>query len=117
MRINLVLIGGNVRNYLVAIFGLVFMSACVSNTTMPTVKAEDYELTCDQLKDELSSLGVKFEEADAESGFTGKNVALGIFYWPGIIFNERQAGRNTDSINKRINHLNKLYFEKCVSKN
>ena len=55
------------RNYLVAIFGLVFMSACVSNATMPTVKTEDYELTCDQLKDELSSLGVMFEEADAES--------------------------------------------------
>ena len=91
-----------------------FIISCVSNKTLQTVKAGDYDMNCAQLKYELSGLGAKFEDAEDESGLTGKNVALGIFFWPGIIVNERQAGRNEDSINDRIVHLNALYSQKCV---
>ena len=94
-----------------------FLVSCVSNQTVRTVEPRDYDLNCDQLKYELTGLGAKFDEVEDDSGLTGKNVALGIFFWPGIIVNERQSGRNEDSINDRVIHLNTLYVDKCVGKN
>tara|TARA_Y100001935_G_scaffold249936_1_gene249277 strand:+ start:767 stop:1093 length:327 start_codon:yes stop_codon:yes gene_type:complete len=102
------------KNIFIILVSFLALSACVSNDTVQTVEIRDFDLNCDQLKYELTQLGVKFEEAEGDSGLTTKNVALGIFFWPGIIVNERQAGRNEDSINKRIEHLNGLYIDKCV---
>ena len=98
----------------IAVFSLI---GCVSNDTVRTVDIRDFDLNCDQLKYELVSLGVKFDDAEDDSGLTGKNIALGIFFWPGIIVNEVQSGRNEDSINKRIDHLNGLYVDKCIGEN
>ena len=97
---------------------IVFISliGCVSNDTVRTVDIRDFDLNCDQLKYELVNLGVKFDDAKDDSGLTGKNVALGIFFWQGIIVNEVQSKRNEDSINKRIEHLNGLYVRKCIGK-
>ena len=96
---------------------VLLLASCVSNQTLRTVEPRDYDMNCDQLKYELTGLGAKFDDAEDDSGLTGKNVALGIFFWPGIIVNERQAGRNEDSINDRVIHLNTLYVDKCVGKN
>ena len=98
----------------IAVFSLI---GCVSNDTVRTVEIRDFGLNCDQLKFELVTLGVKFDDVADDSGFTGKNVALGIFFWPGIIVNEVQSGRNEDSVNKRIDHLNDLYVDKCIGEN
>ena len=92
------------------------VSGCVSNQTVQTVETEDFDKNCEQLKYELTQLGAKFKEVEDDSGFTGKNVALGLFFWPGIFVNEGQSSRNQDSINDRIEHLNKIYMEKCVGK-
>tara|TARA_B100000497_G_C7262514_1_gene185606 strand:+ start:112 stop:438 length:327 start_codon:yes stop_codon:yes gene_type:complete len=105
------------KNIFIILVSFLTLSACVSNDTIQTVDIKDFDLNCDQLKYELVQLGVKFDDAEDDSGLTGKNVALGIFFWPGIIVNERQAGRNEDSINKRIDHLNRLYVDKCVGQN
>ena len=53
------------------------------------------------------SLGHAFSVA-LGIGLTGKNVALGIFFWPGIIVNENQSKKNASSVNDRIAHLNIL---------
>ena len=103
--------------YLTSIFSIVLIVGCVSNETVRTVMPGDYEMNCQQLMYELSGLGQKFEDAEDDSGATGKNIALGIFFWPGIIVNERQSGRNEDSINDRIVHLNKLYSNNCLVEN
>ena len=91
-----------------------FLSGCVSNQTVQTMQTDDFDKNCEQLKYELTQLGAKFKDVEDDSGFTGKNVALGIFFWPGIFVNEGQSNRNQDSINDRVEHLNKLYLEKCV---
>lgn len=91
-----------------------FLTGCVSNQTVQTMQTDDFDKNCEQLKYELTQLGAKFKDVEDDSGFTGKNVALGIFFWPGIFVNEGQSNRNQDSINDRVEHLNKLYLEKCV---
>ena len=99
------------------IFILFLLSACVANQTIQTVQTGDFEMNCAQLNYELTNLGAKFEEVKSESGATGDNVALGFFFWPGIIVNEQQARKNQESINARMTHLTKLYSEKCLKIN
>ena len=65
-------------------------------------------------KPRARDLGVQFEDTKDDSGLTGKNVALGLFFWPGIIVNERQAKANSKSVNDRITHLNRIYSKKCI---
>lgn len=91
-----------------------FLSGCVSNQTVQTMQTDDFDKNCEQLKYELTQLGAKFKDVEDDSGFTGKNVALGLFFWHCIFVNEGQSNRNQDSINDRVEHLNKLYLEKCV---
>ena len=90
------------------------IAGCVSNQTVQTVQTGDFDMNCAQLNMELTNLGAKFEEVKSESGATGDNVALGFFFWPGIIVNEQQAKKNQDSINARLTHLTKLYSGKCL---
>ena len=104
------------KKVMLLMFSLLLITGCVSNQTVQTVEVDDYSKNCEQLKYELTQLGAKFEEAEDDSGFTGKNVALGLFFWPGIFVNEGQANRNQDSINDRVEHLNKIYIDKCVGK-
>ena len=93
---------------------VLLIAGCVSNQTIQTVQTDDFDKNCEQLKSELTELGAQFKEAEDDSGLTGKNVALGIFFWPGILVNESRSDRNQDSINDRVEHLNKLYVQKCV---
>jgi hypothetical protein len=103
----------DMQRFLVVGLISVFLTACVSNTAVKTIQPTDYDLGCDALKYELAELGVKFEEAKDDSGFTGKNVGMAILFWPGIFVNESRAGKNQSSIDNRITHLSGLYNTKC----
>ena len=61
-------------------FILFIITGCVSNQTVQTVQAADFDMNCTQLNMELTSLGAKFEEVKSESGATGDNVALGFLF-------------------------------------
>ncbi len=89
-------------------------TACVSNRAVQTAQAGDYEMTCDDLKEELVTLGVSFDESEGESGVTGENVALAVVFWPAIIVNEMRSNRNQESISKRTEHLSRIYNGKCL---
>ena len=103
------------RQYILgAIASLFIFSACVSDQQVIVAQYDDESKNCEQLKFELMNLGAKFEDAKDDSGLTGKNVALGIFFWPGIIVNENQAKKNASSVNDRIAHLNRIYSSKCL---
>ena len=104
------------KKILLTTLALAFLTGCVANQTVQTVEVDDYTKNCEQLKYELTQLGAKFKEAEDDSGLTGKNVALGVLFWPGIFVNEGQASRNQDSINDRVEHLNRIYIDKCVGK-
>ena len=93
------------------------ITGCVSTKTIQTVQSADYEMNCDQLKYELTNLGAKFKDAEGDSGPTGKNIATGLLFWPGVLVNVNQTSRNIDSINDRIVHINNLYSKKCVGRN
>ena len=112
---RLIYIRGKIMKKISIIVLLVFLiSGCVSTKTVQTVQTGDFEMNCEQLKFELTNLGAKFEDAESDSGPTGKNIATGLFFWPGVLVNVNQTSRNIDSINSRIEHINSLYSKKCV---
>jgi hypothetical protein len=91
------------------------MAGCVSNQSIQRVQVGDNEKSCDALRVELSQLGAKFEVVKDDSGVTGKNVGLAIFFWPGVIVNEVRSNKNEDSVDSRIAHLTNIYNSKCSS--
>ena len=90
------------------------LAACVSNQTIQTIQPGDNDLSCAALKSELARLGVKFQDAESDSGVTGKNVGMFFLFWPGIIVNESRSNANQRSINRRISHLTTIYNRKCL---
>ncbi|MEX0965403.1 MAG: hypothetical protein WDZ52_15340 [Pseudohongiellaceae bacterium] len=101
-------------NTITLLLSSIVLTACVSNQSVRTIQARDYELNCEQLQFELADLGADFEDAKDDSGVTGRNVGLALVFWPGIIVNEVRANKNQDSIDDRIEHLTALYVDKCV---
>ncbi len=99
---------------LFALLSASMLSACVSNKSVQTVQVGDSDKSCELLRSELSQLGAKFEEVKDDSGVTGKNVGLAIFFWPGIIVNEVRSNKNEDSVDARIAHLTSIYNKKCI---
>ena len=90
-----------------------FSIGCVTNETVDFIQKDDYGMSCSELKNELSSLGVSFEYNEDQSGFSVENIIMAIVYWPGIFYNEGQASINKESIEDRISHLTAIYETKC----
>jgi len=117
IRMQIATVGARLRKgvqVLLPVFLGASLVSCVTNKAIQTVQPGDDSKSCAQLKDELASLGVEFEEAKDDSGVTGKNVGLAIVFWPGIIVNEVRANKNQDSIDARISHLTGIYRGKCL---
>jgi hypothetical protein len=41
-------------------------------------------------------------DIDDKTGFSGRNVAMGIFFWPGIIVNQMNAGDARKAATERL---------------
>lgn len=87
---------------------------CVSKREVRTVEDYDYSMSCEALVTEIRRLEDLRRDMDNESGFTGKNVANALLFWPGIFVNESRATSNVRSVDDRISHLNRVRGErKC----
>ena len=85
---------------------------CVSKREVRTVESYDYTMSCEALIAETRRLEDLRREMDNESGFTGKNVANAVLFWPGIFVNESRASANVRSVDDRISHLNRVRAER-----
>jgi hypothetical protein len=103
-----------VRNTAIILLAAVGISGCVSNNRIQAIQVGDTEKSCEVLTTELNQLGVKFEEAKDDSGFTGKNVGMAILFWPGIFINESRASQNQSNVEQRVQYLTGLYNQKCL---
>ena len=90
------------------------LSGCVSSNMVQPIQVGDTNKSCEALTLELNQLGVQFEAAKGESGFTGKNVGMAILFWPGIFVNESRSDKNQSSVQQRVQYLTGLYNTKCL---
>ena len=97
-------------------FACIALSGCVSSNQIQAVQVGDPNKSCEVLTVELQQLGVQFEQAKNESGFTGKNVGMAILFWPGIFVNESRASANQSAVQQRVQYLTSLYNTKCLGK-
>ena len=98
---------------------IVFLSVCIAMTACATpsvvevVMPGDEELSCGQLKNAYAETKRFKEEAEAEKGVTGGNVAR-LLFWPAIIgtyMNSNEAIQAADS--RKVHLMNIMRNKKC----
>lgn len=72
------------------------LGSCAPKYNAATQKPVN-ELSCVQIKDELTKLASIRSEAESKSGVSKENVAWAILFWPGAVLNEMD---NRDVIKK-----------------
>lgn len=71
-----------------------------------TVRAPgDERLTCTEIAAETSEIKLLLSDIDDKTGFSGRNVGLGLVFWPGIIVNQMNAGDARKAANERLSVL------------
>ena len=89
------------------ISGIFFLGAC-THENVKVVKAADDKLTCTEIAAEMAEINGVLKTIDDKTGMSGRNVAMGLLFWPGIIVNQMNAGDAREAANDRMVVLSKL---------
>lgn len=87
-----------------------------THTNVATRKVSDDRLTCQEIIAETSEVTMVLSNIDDKTGFSGRNVAMGVFFWPGIVVNQMNAGDARRAANERLATLADLYSKKGCGK-
>lgn len=99
----------------IAIFGLVLFTAACTHTQVIVKDPGDERLTCTEIATQTAEAKGILREIDDKTGFSGRNVAMGVFFWPGIIVNQMNAGDARKAANERLTVLAELAKKKNCS--
>lgn len=92
---------------------LALFSAC-THKKVEVNQFNDDNLTCYDIAREVGELDMLKKDIDDKTGFSGRNVGMGIFFWPGVIVNEYNGSKATDLADARKSKLINLYkSNKC----
>ena len=64
---------------------LTLLAGCATPTVVQSRKAADGDLSCAQLKDQITEAEDFESKARKERGVTGTNVAAAILFWPALL--------------------------------
>ena len=87
------------------------LSGCTHNKVRIS-QTSDTGLTCPQINNEIERMELERSAIEDKTGFSGRNVAMGLIFWPGVLVNESQASSADKSIAARIEHLMQLKYQK-----
>jgi len=94
--------------------GALFLAAC-THEKVQVVNSSDKKLTCNDIIAELAEVKHILKTIDDNSGISGRNIALGVLFWPGIIINQMNAGDAREAANTRLVILTNLQSDKNCS--
>jgi len=86
----------------------IVLAGCASPTVVDTRKAGDSQLTCDQIKQEISEAERFDKEARKERTVTGTNVAAAIFFWPALLGTYSNTEQAINAAKERKENMFKL---------
>lgn len=86
-------------------------SGC-SHKNVEVVKSTDNKISCSEILDETAEVRAVKASIDEKTGFSGRNVAMGLFFWPGIVVNQMNAGDAREVADKRLLRLSELAEKK-----
>lgn len=64
---------------------ITLLAGCATPTVVQTRKASDGDLSCAQLKDQITEAEDFEAKARKERGMTGTNVAAAVLFWPALL--------------------------------
>jgi len=101
----------NIKNLIVSIIGVGLLAGC-THKQVKVHTLHDNKLSCNEIVLEYAKTEMVLDDIDDKTGFSGRNVGMGLFFWPGIIVNQMNAGDAREAAKARIEVLSKLSNEK-----
>ena len=95
------------KKKLAILLAVTFLSACTHTQTVVRETTDD-RLTCAEIAAQSAQVKAVLSDIDEKTGVSGRNVAMGIFFWPGIIVNQMNAGDARRAANERLAVLSDL---------
>lgn len=95
----------------VGMFALL-LQGCATPHVVQTKKVSDVNLSCPQILSEIEEADEFEAEARAERGVTGKNVAVGLLFWPALIGTYSNTEEAINAAKERRANLTTLYEQK-----
>ena len=75
-----------------SLFSLAIMVTGCTHTQMVVRDSTDQALTCTSIAAQTAEVKGVLRDIEDKTGMSGRNIAMGIFFWPGIIVNQMNAG-------------------------
>ncbi len=100
--------------FLFIVVTLALLGGCATSQKVQPLKANDYDLSCKELTEELAKLDDVQSRVDQNKGVNGTNVASAIFWIPGLAYTMNDASEATRLVNQRRDNLEHYYeMKKC----
>lgn len=87
------------------IAGILILAAALAGCTHTQVLVKDVaddKLSCTDIATQAAEVKGVLRSIDDKTGFSGRNVAMGIFFWPGVVVNQMNAGDARRAANERL---------------
>jgi len=79
------------------------------------VQPTNNRLSCTDIAAKLAEVRGVLRNIDDKTGMSGRNIAMGIFFWSGIVVNQMNAGDAREAANTRLVVLSELKSKKNCS--
>lgn len=90
---------------------ILLISSC-SHKQVMVHKNTDYALTCSDISVEMAEVERVVSEIHENTGGSGRNVGMALFFWPGVIVNQMNAGDARKMASERMSVLANLRKER-----
>lgn len=94
---------------------LAILTGCACPDIVNTREVGDENKTCAELSQEIEKCKEAKKEVESEKGFTGKNTAAVLFFWPALIATHSNVNDALKALNDRQDHLTALHQKKCCA--
>jgi hypothetical protein len=75
-------------------------------------RMNDHEMSCGEIVLEMTETKELLKDIDSKTGMSGRNVGMGLLFWPGVVVNQMNASDATKLATDRMNVLVSLYKNK-----
>ncbi len=99
---------------IISILALLVLAGC-SHKKVEVSRVGDSGLSCNEIGYELVELKALRGDIEKKTGFSGRNVGMGLLFWPGVIVNEYNAGKAEDLAMERSKKLVSMFEKKKCS--
>jgi len=104
-------LGISLKVVLPLLLSAAFLTAC-SHTQVQVRETTDDRLTCTEIASQTAEVRMVLKDIEDKTGMSGRNVAMGLFFWPGIIVNQMNAGDARKAASERLTVLTELAQKK-----